>query len=197
MSEQLSLFQDDAAEIWKPVKGYENDYAVSNTGRVCAVDREIVQMNRHGTGLMTRKMKARELHPFDNGNGYKVVGLNRDGKVKNHYVHRLVAAAFLEKPDGKDYINHKDYNRGNNHVSNLEWTTAKENTNYSAHKMRHPRLKTRPSSTGEHHISVKWRGKKKNIKYYVVSIMHEEEYFRTLDEAIKYRDEALRGWGIG
>ena len=141
---------------------------------------------------MTRKMKARELHPFDNGNGYKVVGLNRDGKVKNHYVHRLVAAAFLEKPDGKDYINHKDYNRGNNHVSNLEWTTAKENTNYSAHKMRHPRLKTRPSSTGEHHISKSHKG-----RYFRVSVMHKEKDFKTLDEAIKYRDEQLRGWGIG
>ena len=188
---------NEQAELWAPVKGYEGIYEVSNTGRVRALDRKIEQENSHGTGTVVRKLKGQEMTPFDNGNGYKAVGLKTGGNVKNHYVHRLVAEAFLEKPKGKDFINHKDFDRGNNNVSNLEWVTQKENVDYSKHKMRHPRLKTRPSSTGEHHISVKWCGKKKNIKYYLVSIMHEEKHFKTLEDAIQYRDEQLRRWGVG
>ena len=164
------------------VCGYEGLYEIDVYGNVYSIQR---------TTTKGGKLKPQKAH------GYYRVALTKNGKTKCYFVHRLVAAAFLEKPKGKDFINHKDFDRGNNNVSNLEWVTQKENLDYSKHKMRHPRLKTRPSSTGEHHISVKWCGKKKNIKYYLVSIMHEEKHFKTLEDAIQYRDEQLRRWGVG
>lgn len=60
--------------------------------------------------------------------GYKTVGLYKDGKCKRIKVHRLVADAFIPKTDGKDCVNHKDGNKWNNSVSNLEWCTRKENS---------------------------------------------------------------------
>lgn len=84
-------------------------FAVSKNGEVIAAD----------TG---KKVAIR-----DNGHGYKQVQIMRSGKRYTRYVHRLVAECFLEKPDGYDYINHKDGNKSNNSVSNLEWCTQSQN----------------------------------------------------------------------
>lgn len=54
-----------------------------------------------------------------------------NGEYKTHYIHRLIAEAFIPNPDNKAYVNHKDGNRHNNHVSNLEWTTPSENTQHA------------------------------------------------------------------
>lgn len=71
-------------------------------------------------------MICSELNKF----GYEVVGLYKDKKRKGHMVHRLVAEAFINNPGNVPYINHKDENKLNNCVDNLEWCTAKYNTNY-------------------------------------------------------------------
>lgn len=60
--------------------------------------------------------------------GYLIVRIKMSGKVKEFSVHRLVAIAFIPNPKGKPQVNHIDGNPLNCHVSNLEWTTAKENT---------------------------------------------------------------------
>lgn len=65
--------------------------------------------------------------------GYMVVGLSKDGGRKQYRVHRLVAEAFIRKEDGKDFINHIDGEKTNNHVSNLEWCTVQENCLHSIH----------------------------------------------------------------
>lgn len=62
---------------------------------------------------------------------YKHVTLNIDGKQKRMRVHRLVAEVFLDNPQNKPYVNHKDGNRGNNSVENLEWVTPAENTQHA------------------------------------------------------------------
>ena len=67
----------------------------------------------------------KQLKPWDNG-GYLYVKLNK----KNYAVHRLVAETFIENPEGKSDVNHKDGNKYNNKVENLEWTTRKENINH-------------------------------------------------------------------
>lgn len=64
----------------------------------------------------------------NNGKNYRNVILFKNGKRKMHYVHRLVAKTFLQKDLNKNYVNHKDFNKQNNRVENLEWVTAKENT---------------------------------------------------------------------
>lgn len=66
-------------------------------------------------------------------NGYRRVVLSKNNKYHNFLVHRLVAEAFIPNPENKPCVNHKDLNRENNCVENLEWVTYKENNNYADH----------------------------------------------------------------
>jgi hypothetical protein len=104
-------------EEWRPVKGYEGLYFVSNTGRI--------RSNYKGG----RTLKIQTQHT-----GYKTVELFNNRIGKTVCVHRIVAEAFIPNPDNKPQVNHKDETRFNNHVSNLEWVTAKENQNYGTCK---------------------------------------------------------------
>lgn len=70
------------------------------------------------------------LKPSDNGNGYKIVILRKDNKSYAKTVHRLIANAFLENPNGFAEINHKDENKSNNKVENLEWCNHSYNNSY-------------------------------------------------------------------
>lgn len=172
-------------ELWKPIAGYEGKYEVSNQGRVRSL------MDWHGN-RSAAKWVTREkiMTPTDNGNGYKIVCLRQhDGtKRKNHYVHRLVAEAFLGYYGG-NVINHKDHNRGNNRVDNLEWCTQLENIQKSRHLMRH--RKSKPySNTGEMYIS-----KAKKGGYRVTIDGKHIGIFKTLDSAVMARDNALGGFG--
>lgn len=112
-------------EIWKPVKGYEGYYEVSNLGNVRSVDRVVVYSNgaKHsykGTILSTRPNSA----------GYTTVRLSINQDRVNHFVHRLVAEAFLPNPNNYPQVNHKDENPKNNALENLEWCSATYNINY-------------------------------------------------------------------
>lgn len=64
-------------------------------------------------------------------NGYYCVNLSINGKCKTFQVHRLIAKAFLPKPSEKNIINHKDGNKLNNRIDNLEWCTSKENMQHA------------------------------------------------------------------
>lgn len=98
-------------ERWKDVGGYEGLYKISNLGRV--------------------KGKHRIKSQQDNGKGYLIVHLNKNGKSRWYLVHRLVAKAFIENPENKPTVNHIDGNRKNNKVNNLEWATYSENNLHS------------------------------------------------------------------
>lgn len=75
--------------------------------------------------------KKRIIKPNDNGGGYLYVAKKTDGKAKHYYVHRLVAATFIENPDNLTEINHKDGNKKNNNVSNLEWCSRSRNMRHA------------------------------------------------------------------
>jgi hypothetical protein len=111
-------------EIWKDVVGYEGCYQVSNTGRVKSIVRTFVSGNNS-----IQKTTEKELK-YCITNGYKRVTLYTSGKLKNYCIHRLVAMAFIDNPYNLNVVNHKDENRLNNNVENLEWCTYKYNTNY-------------------------------------------------------------------
>lgn len=130
---------------------------------------------------------------WDNGKGYLIVSLRKQGKRKNHYVHRLVAMAFVENPDSKKYINHIDFNKHNNNASNLEWCTQKENTNHSAIHMRHPKANCKPTNTGEKYISkISSHG---NTRYRVnLRRFGVDRTFKTLEEAVYFRN--CVEWGV-
>lgn len=105
-------------EEWKDISGYEGKYMISNLGRVKSLP------NRDRNSIMI-------LSPYENGIEYKMVDLIKDGHQKHARVHRLVAKAFIDNPEDKPYINHKDGNRRNNIISNLEWCTQKENVRHA------------------------------------------------------------------
>lgn len=105
-------------EEWRPVVGFEGYYEVSNLGNVRSVDKT----TRDG-----RFWKGREIKKHRAGQGYLRAVLCVDGMSHHLYIHRLVAEAFVLNPDNKPEVNHKDGNKHNNVVSNLEWVTKSEN----------------------------------------------------------------------
>ena len=113
-------------EIWKDIKGYEGLYQVSNLGRVKSLKRKVYAGRNRLRWQYERIMSNNK----SNGNGYLVVNLNKESKDKNKYIHRLVAEAFIPNPNHYLYVNHKDENRKNNKVDNLEWCTALYNNTY-------------------------------------------------------------------
>ncbi|UTH14748.1 NUMOD4 domain-containing protein [Macrococcus equipercicus] len=114
-------------ETWKDVVGYEGIYEVSDYGRVRTKEGKQTHSVRHGV----RTWKPRILKE-KNPKGRDVrVSLWKDKGDKSFLVHRLVAFAFIPEVPGKTCINHIDGNPRNNHVSNLEWCTYKENTNHA------------------------------------------------------------------
>lgn len=118
-------------EIWKDIEGYEGLYQVSNMGRVRSIDRVIYQ--EHEGITYSRLMNGRMLKYNNDKQGYLLVHLSKNGKRICKKVHRLVAEAFLENKDSKEYVNHIDGNKQNNVVYNLEWVTPSEN-NIHAYK---------------------------------------------------------------
>ena len=112
-------------EIWKPISGYEGFYEVSNLGRIRSLER-IVECSDG----RKRKIKDRTLKGSSYSGGYSGVTLHKDGCAKFVNIHRIVAEAFVPNPLEKEEVNHKDENPSNNHASNLEWVTHKENLNF-------------------------------------------------------------------
>ena len=103
-------------EVWKDVVGYEQRYQVSNLGRVYSkITKKILKQNLHTNGYFTIATK---------------IG-GRKGKPVCFKVHRLVALAFLPNIENKPFVNHIDGVKTNNNVNNLEWCTAKENTDHA------------------------------------------------------------------
>lgn len=108
-------------EIWKPIEGFEGRYEVSSLGRV----KSIGTYNTCKRGILI---------PMIDTSGYEHVGLHSNGRVLYKSVHRLVAEAFIPNPNDFEYVNHKDENKRNNSISNLEWCTNKYNVAYSLGK---------------------------------------------------------------
>ena len=102
-------------EIFKDIEGYEGLYQISNLGRVKSFP-------RNGT-----YKKMRVLKQSKNTQGYWFVNLSKNNKQKGKVIHRLIAIHFIPNPTNKPYINHKDSDRGNYAISNLEWVTGSEN----------------------------------------------------------------------
>ena len=114
-------------EIWKDIKEYEGLYQISNFGRVKSLKRKVYA----GRGRMRWQYEKILSENKTNGNGYKIVSLCKKSQSKNKYIHKLVAETFLNNPNNYKYVNHKDENKENNYVDNLEWCTAQYNITYN------------------------------------------------------------------
>lgn len=115
-------------EIWKSVKDYEGYYEISNFGTLRSVDRWV----RTGKGKGYLKfIPSKILAPSVNNSGYKIYMLSKP-KTKPicKTIHRMVAEVFLDNPFNLSDVNHKDEDKFNNRVDNLEWCTHIYNMNY-------------------------------------------------------------------
>lgn len=110
-------------EKWLPVKDYEENYLVSNYGRIC------------------NKKTKKILKPFHCFGKYLYVKLSKNGKAKTMRLHRIVARAFIENKDSKPIVHHIDTNAENNCAENLKWCS------YEEHKKIHAELRTKNSKS--------------------------------------------------
>lgn len=104
-------------ENWKKIKGYEDLYEISNTGKVRSLH---------------KRNKGKILRTWDNKRGYLFCNLCREGKKENNYIHRLVASHFVENMGNFDTVNHLDGDKKNNNFNNLEWTTHDLNLKHAS-----------------------------------------------------------------
>jgi DNA-binding XRE family transcriptional regulator len=112
-------------EIWKEIKGYEGYYKISNFGNV----KSLTRTYKDSIGRVVTK-KGRDQKKYIRRN-YWAVWLYKENKSTPFSIHRLVALHFVTNYDNKNYVNHINGNKLDNNYSNLEWCTAKENTNHA------------------------------------------------------------------
>lgn len=116
-------------EIWKDIKDYEGLYQVSNLGRVKSLEKEH-KINNNKTYLLKEKI----LKNMIDKNGYNYVHLSKNNIQKRKAIHRLVMEAFIPNINNLPCINHKDENKTNNCIDNLEWCSYSYNNNYGTKK---------------------------------------------------------------
>lgn len=179
------------SEIWKNVEGYEGLYQVSNQGRVRSIDR-VVPNGQNSTRLAKGGIKATLPSATSD---YLYVRLYKNNIQGFFSVHRLVAEAFLENLESKPEVNHKDGNKLNNCLDNLEWVTSSENKLHAyksglrtgeAHAKR--MVGTKYNSVSKYHnvsfdrIRNKWIGGIKHKK----KMVEKQKRFNTEIEAAEY-----------
>ena len=166
-------------EVWKDIKGYEGVYQISNNGNLKSLERKVRDCK--GERIVNERFMK-----FTVRSGYYNVVLRKQGHRESKQIHRLVAEAFIPNPNNFPIVNHKDHNRKNNCVANLEWCTQKHNVGWSRDKMCKPKRKTY-SLTGEKYIS------KYGDKYRVcIARFNIDKKFKLLLEAINYRNKVVK-----
>lgn len=113
-------------EEYKPIKGYEEYYQISNFGNVKRLERKIKHINNS-----FRTFKERLLKPRISGKDYLMVTLSKNNIPKHFKIHRLVAIHFIDNLDNLEQVNHLDLDKKNNNCSNLEWCSNRENKSHS------------------------------------------------------------------
>ena len=157
-----------ANEVWRPIDGYDGQYEVSTFGRVRSNWRMIILCNMRLEYDNPLLMKLQDL-----GNGYLYVKLR--GKMIG--VHRLVASAFIPNPHNLPQVNHKDENKSNNNVTNLEWCSSKYNINYGTG------IKRRVLAFGKRIEQLSRDGK--HIAYY-----------ENVNELVRLNNGKYHGWNV-
>ena len=178
-------------EEWRDIEGFEGVYQVSNMGGLKRI-------------WLRGRMNVKALKPNINQDGYCSVGLYKNGRCKTMLLHRIVAQAFLPNPSCLPQVNHKDENKQNNAVDNLEWCDAKYNCNYGTWRQQdsethkgeknpmHGKKGENNPCFGRHHseearkkMSASHIGIQKGEKHPLYGKHHSEEARKKMSEAKK------------
>ena len=136
-------------EIWKDIEGYEGKYEISNFGRIKSY---------------AQKKNGKITEGYTDKKGYKTIFLyDKPQHGKWHKIHRLVASAFIDNPDNLLQVNHKDENKENNRVDNLEWCTNDYNNHYGTRSKRASESNTCCVTTSKKVHSIDENG---NVEYF-------------------------------
>jgi len=130
------------------------------------------------SGKVWSKASKRYLKAREHTAGYLIVNLNKDGKGKNHYIHRLLGEYFIQNPYNYNQIDHIDRNRKNNKLNNLRWVSASQN--------QHNTNISKNNTIGVKNISIHNKTKLYIYEKMINGNIHKK-YFRTLEEAIQYK----------
>lgn len=161
-------FNKTDIEIWKSVPNFDY-YEVSNTGKVRSLDRTIYvePCERYPNGY-TKTIKGKELIPEITKNGYTRIVTCGDDTYKRWLIHRLVALVFLENPNNYKEINHKDENKSNNNLYNLEWCDRCYNRMYGTGHQR--RIDTKSIEIDQYDLNNNFIKTWKSIKSAAISL---------------------------
>lgn len=157
--------ENEIIEEWKPICGYEGLYEVSNLGKVKS-------LNYNNT------KQEKILSQVKKDNGYLYVNLYQKGNSKNFRVHRLVANAFIDNPSNLPCVNHKDENKENNQVYNLEWCTHKYNTNYGTTQQRKVANTDYKAFQDKRVASTDWKTKVANTDYKTIAEKQSKKVYQ-------------------
>lgn len=147
-------------EIWKDVKGYQGLYEISNLGRVKSLAKDIMYSNGKLYKYDERILVPIKIQNTNSGRAddfYLAVNLTKHKKAKTFRIHRLVALHHLENPLNLLEVNHKDHDRLNNNVINLEWTNTRENACHYHKSQKY----------SSEYVGVSWHKGSKNWRAYI------------------------------
>lgn len=180
-------------EVWKKYDRikYDGEIQFSSLGRVKRTS-YVGYLGKYSAYKTI--YRDRIVTPADNGNGYKYVTVSCGGRKKHIYVHRAVAELFLPRVKGQNEVNHIDYDKGNNSVSNLEWCTRTENVRHSVDHFRHPRpsVWTKPWGAG-----IRFKEGKYEVAVSYAGKQHYAGRYETVKEAQDARKNKLIELGVG
>lgn len=179
-------------EIWKGVKGWESFYQVSNLGSVRSLDRTYIRKDGFSVNKKGRVMKT----PL-NSDGYPIIHLKADGRRRTTRVHRIVAESLIPNPNNFSEVNHKDEDKTNNNIDNLEWCTHYYNANYGTMLTRmyeHPNQIASLERSKKPIVGVEI-GTGKEIRFESVAEADRNGFpRRNVQAAIKGYDKTCRGY---
>lgn len=168
----------------KPVVGYEGYYEVDMYGNVYSVART-VQVNDNGR-IYDKPVKEKKMTASKHSCGYRTVALTRNGKTEQQYIHRIVAEAYIPNPQNLPWINHKDEDKANNFVGNLEWCTPLYNNTYNEKNIKHSEKLKGRSFTDEHKERIRQSNLGKHGQQRKVICVDDGMVFGSYNEAARH-----------